>query len=327
MELDIDMVDGSVSGIGGGSVSGVIPQGFWSGDGLTLTTMREVTSPADPAESQQWRMAAVPLTKVEAEGRFTVSQLPDGRYYLFLYDSEKTLAVSEVFDIAESQNLEGIKFHHGNGRLLIHVVDARTNVRIPGARFTMSNDMQAGFFDKGLTPKKTGRIMTTDEEGQCIYDGLPNGRYKVKSEGYGYLLGQSDWANVTVGEQTELTVRLEPASLVRFDLKDTIREQITTDSVRIDCKVTDATSQALVRNISIWGEHDTHYVRVFLNASKDELSSVLNLPEGTFNIDYTIRTFGLVDGVQVGLGKTVAQDKVLVTCQTGQTVTIFVAGQ
>jgi len=327
MELDIDLVDGSVSGIGGGSVSGVIPQSFWSGDGLTLTTMREVTSPADTTESQKWRRAAVPLTKVETEGRFTVSQLPDGRYYLLLWDSEKTLAVSEVFDIAEAQNLEGLQFNHGNGRLLIRVVDARTNVRIPGARFTMSNDMEAGFFDKGLTQKKTGRIMTTNEEGQCLYDGLPNGRYKVKSEGYGYSLGQSDWADVTAGQQTELTVRLEPAAMVRFDLKDTIREQITADSVMISCKVTDATSHELVRDISIWGENDSHYARIFLSASKEELSSVLSLPEGTFNIEYTIRTRDVVDGAQVGMGKTVAQGKATVTCQAGQTATIVVAGQ
>ena len=327
MELDIDMVDGSVSGIGGGSVSSVIPQSFWSRDGLTLTAMLEVTSSADPAESQQWRRTAVPLTKVEAEGRFAVSQLPAGRYYLVLYDSDKTLAVSEVFDIAESQNLEGLQFNHGNGRLLIRVVDARTNVRIPSAQFTMSNDMQASFFDKRLTPRKTGRVMTTDEEGQCLYDSLPNGRYKVMSEGYGYSLGQSDWADVTVGQQAELIVRLEPAAMVRFDLKDTVREQITADSVMIGCKVTNATSHELVRNISIWGEYDSHYVRIFLSASKDELSSVLSLPEGTFNIEYTIQTRDVVDGAQVGLGKTVAQGKATVTCQVGQTATIVVAGQ
>jgi hypothetical protein len=51
------------------------------------------------------------------------------------------------------------------------------------------------------------------------------------------------------------------------------------------------------------------------------------LPEGTFNIEYTIRTFDPVNGAQVGPGKTVAQGKATVTCQVGQTATIIVDGQ
>jgi len=327
MELDIDMVDSSVSGIGGGSVSGVIPQSFWPRDGLTLTTMRKVASSADPVESLQWRRAAVPLTKVETEGRFTVSQLPTGRYYLFLWDSEKTLAVSEVFDIAESQNLEGIQFHHGNGRLLIRVVDTRTNVRIPSAQFTMTNDMQASFFDKRLIPRKTGRVMTTDEEGQCLYDGLPNGRYKVKSGGYGYSLGQSDWADVTESQQSELTIRLKSAALVHFEITDAVRAQIPTEKVIVNCKVTEAATEAVIKYRGLWSESDHHTIVISLSESADDTPSVLNLPEGTFRIDYTIRTFGSVDGAQVGLGKTVAQGKATITCQVGQTATIVVAGQ
>lgn len=327
MELDIDLVDGSVSGIGGGSVTGVIPQSFWPKDGLTLTTMREVTSSAVSGESLQWRRAAVPPTKVETEGRFTVSQLPAGRYYLFLWDSEKTLAVSEVFDITESQNLEGLQFHHGNGQLLIRVVDARTNVLIPSAQFTMTSDLQTSFFDKRLTPRKTGRVMTTDEEGKCLYDGLPNGRYKVKSRGYGYLLGQSDWADVTESQQSELTIRLESAALVHFEITDAVRAQIPTEKVIVNCKVTEAATEAVIIHRSLWSESDHHTIVMPLSESADDTPSVLNLPDGTFSIDYTIRTFGSVDGVQVGMGKTVAQGKATVTCQVGQTTTIVVDGQ
>lgn len=327
MELDIDLVDGSVSGIGGGSIGGVIPQLFWSGEDMTLVAMRQVTSSEDPTESQQWRRTAMPLTKVETEGRFTVSELPAGRYYLVLYDSDKTLAVSEVFDIAESQNLEGLQFHHGNGRLLIRVVDARTHVRIPSAQFIITNDLQTSFFDKRLTPRKTGRVMTTDEEGKCLYDGLPNGRYKVKSRGYGYSLGQSDWADVTENQQSELTIRLESAALVHFEITDAVRAQIPTEKVIVNCKVTEAATEAVIKHRSLWSESDHHTIVMSLSESTDDIPSVLNLPEGTFSIDYTIRTFGSVDGAQVGLGKTVAQGKATVTCQVGQTATIVVAGQ
>lgn len=327
MDLDIDVGDGSVSGIGGGSVGGVVHQVFRSTEGLSLTAMRQVTSPEDKATQEEWRRAAVPVATVGTDGQFIVTQLPAGQYYLVLNNSEKTLGISDIFKIAESDHLNGIFFHHGNGQLLIRVVDARTGHQIPDALFSITNHLQANFFDKRHVRDKTERNMTTDDDGQRLYDGLPNGRYRVKADGYGYFFGQSTWADVTEDQQTELIVRLEPAALVSFDLTDAVREQITTDKVIVSCKVTKTTTQTVVEHRSLWGESDHHNILMSLFEPEDNIYSVLHLPEGTFTIDYTVQTIVLVDRAQVGPSKKVAQGKATVTCQLGQTSTIVVAGQ
>lgn len=203
-------------------------------------------------------------------------------------------------------------------------MDARTGRQIPNALFSITNHLQAKFSDKRYAQDRT---MTADENGQRLYDGLPNGRYRVKADGDGYFLGQSAWADVTEDQQTELIVRLEPAALVRFDLTDAVREQITTDKVIVSCKVTETTTQALVKHRSLWGESDHHSILMSLSEPEDNVYSVLHLPEGTFSIDYTIQTIVLVDRVQVGPSKKVAQGKTTVTCQLGQVATIVVAGQ
>ncbi len=55
MELEIDVSEDSVSGIGGGSVSGVVPEVLRSREGLSLTAMRQVTSPEDTVAPEEWR--------------------------------------------------------------------------------------------------------------------------------------------------------------------------------------------------------------------------------------------------------------------------------
>jgi len=291
--------------------------------------MRQVTSPEDTVAPEEWRRTAVPVVKVGTDGRFVVTQLPSGQYYLVLNNSEKTLAISDIFKIAESEHLAGLHFHYGNGRMLIRVVDAGTDHPIPNALFSIMNHLQAKFRDKrhAYVRDRSNRIMTVGEGGQCLYDGLPKGRYQVKADGYGYFLGQSAWADVTEGQQTELTVRLEPAALVHFDLADAVRKQITKNEVLVSCKVKDMATQALVRNMNFWGEYDSHHIRISLSESVDDVPSVLNLPEGTFNIDYTVRTMDVLDGVQVGPSKKVAQGKTTVTCKLRQVATIVVAGQ
>jgi hypothetical protein len=58
-----------------------------------------------------------------------------------------------------------------------------------------------------------------------------------------------------------------------------------------------------------------------------DLPSLLNLPEGTFSIDYTVQTMDMLNGAQVGPSKKVADGKTTVTCQLGQVATIVVAEQ
>jgi len=328
MELDIDLSEGSITGIGGGSVSGVVPDPFRSGEGLRLTAMRQVTTPADPTAQEEWRPATAPAVKVETEGQFAVSELPPGRYYLILWDSDRTLAISDIFEVAESDRLDGLTFHHGNGRLHIRVVDARTGERIPGALFSLKNHLHAGFFDKHHVPDYSERPMAVGEEGECLYDGLPDGQYQVKAQGYGYLLGESAWADVSGAQEAELLVKLEPAALVRFELTNAVRAQIPTEKVILSCKVTEAATQTVVNYRTVRGESEHYTIVMPLSEPVNDLYSVLHLPEGTFTFDYTVRTFDLVDGVQVDPGQTVvAQGKTTVTCQLRQVTPIVVAGE
>jgi protocatechuate 3,4-dioxygenase beta subunit len=329
MELDIDMIENSIGGIGGGSVSGVVPEVLRPWEGLSLVVMRQVTSPEDVEAPEQWRHTAVPAVEVGSNGRFEVAQLAPGRYYLVLSSSERTLAISDIFEMTESEDLTGLYFHYGNGRMLIRVVDAGTNHPIPNAMFTVMNHMQTNFRDKRHAKDQdgSGQIMVVGEDGQCVYEDLPKGRYQVKADGYGYFLGQSAWVDVGADEKAELTIKLKPTAVVRFELTDTMLAQITKSDVLIYCKVTDVTTQALVKNMNLWGEYDSHHIRMSPSESVDDVFSVLDLPEGTFDIEYTVQLMNMVNRAQVGPSVKVAQGKTTVTCQPGQMTTIVVAGQ
>ena len=327
MELNIDLADSSISGIGGGSFSGMIPEMFRSRENLRLRTMRLVTSSENGQTSQEWQPVIAPAANVAEDGQFELRQLQEGQYYLVLRDSDRTLARSEVFDIAESGDLDGVGFHYGNNKVLIHVVDAKTGNPIPNALFQIASQMQASFYDKRHTPGEVEGPMAVDENGLCLFDGLPDGAYQVKAQAQGYFLGESEWLDIAADQQTELLVRLEPAAMVFFEFAKAVLERATANRVIVSCKVTKPDTQTVVKYRSLWSESDHHSAVISLSESGDDTYSSLNLPEGTFDIEYTVRTLNVVDRVQVGPSQTVAEGKTTVTCQLGEPVTIVVTGQ
>ena len=327
MELDIDLADSSVSGIGGGSISGVIPETFRLREGLRLRAMRQAPSGENQDAPQEWQPVLVPAVNVGADGQFEVTELPDGQYYLMLWDSQKTLATSEIFEIVESAALDSIGFHYGNNKVLIRVVDSKTGNPIPDALFKIADQMQASFYDKRHTPGEGEGPMAVEQDGLCLFDGLPDGAYQVKAQAQGYFLGESEWLDIAANQQTELFVRLQPAARVFFELADTVLEQVTANRVIVSCKVTESGTQTVVKHQSLWSESDHHSAVISLSEPGYDTYSSLNLPAGAFDIDYTVRTLNVVDRVQIGPSRTIAQDKTTVTCQLGKPVTIVVSGQ
>ena len=323
MDLDIDLLVDSISGAGGGSISGVVPGVFQFNEGLSLSVMQLLNSSENDID-EKWKLDTVPDSKIEADGSFMISHVPEGQYYLVLGDAEKTLAISEFFEMAGENHIDGINFHHGNGSLLLRVIDARTGHRIPNAMFSLTNDLQTPFMDQTYVLDDTYQTMTTDENGRCSYAGLPKGRYQAMAFGYGYLAGQSEWANVADGRETELAVRLEPAALVRFELSDAVKEKVTTSQVLISCRVTDTTTRDVVKHKWLYGESEYHAVLMSLSEPVDDIQSILHLPAGTFEIVYNVMTMEMVNRAQVGGGENVARGSETVTCQTGQTTYIFV---
>jgi hypothetical protein len=327
MELDIDLAEDSVSGIGGGAASGVIPEIFRSREKLKLTTMRQVTSGENADVPQQWRPLVGSVANLTEDGQFELAQLQTGRYYLTLWDSERTLAVSEIFDIAESGDLDGIGFNYGDNKVLIHVVDAKTDSPISGAMFRIANDVQTSFSDKRHYPTEGGGTMTVNQGGLCLFDGLPDGMYQVRAQAQGYFLGESDWLAVAADQQAELSIRLQPAAQVSFELTDALVEQIAANRVHISCKVTESGTQTVVKERTLWRESDYHSAAISLSDPGDTTYSSINLPEGTFDIEYTVRSLNIVDRVQVGPSQTVARGEATVTCQIGKPATIVVTGK
>ena len=177
--IDIDFGDGSVSGN--------IPGRFLEYGELQISARRFAENPVKREGIQQnWEYGG--QGKIDSKGNFEFQNLRPGRYYLTLNASNETLAISDLFELAESQHLENITFITGSGKLLIHITDAETGQDISQAGFTIKNDMDASFYSKKLVPKGKSYGMATDERGWAEYADLPKGRYIVWGQLAGYLI-------------------------------------------------------------------------------------------------------------------------------------------
>jgi hypothetical protein len=198
------------------------------------------------------------------------------------------LGVTDVFDLAESEQLEGIVFNLGTGTLQIHVVDADTLYGIPNVIFTIRNDLEAIFYSKEFVLEDKKSRMVTDDGGIVEYPNLPKGRYAVWVQMPGYLTKKSDWVNLSDGETRKVTVPVERAAIVNFEIPEELKKRINADTVYLRCQVTNISTNELVPMVSAYGEDEEHTVWLLPEEYAAQRQNTINLPKGRYEIRYRL---------------------------------------
>jgi hypothetical protein len=234
-----------------------------------------------------------------------------------LSDRQRTLGITDVFDLSESGHKQGVQFHTGNGRLNIRVVDAGTGQGIAGAVTNLANDLQWPFEVRRLADGAS--LARTDAQGSISYDQLPSGRYEVACYAFGYLRVASDLTQVWDGSSAHVVMALSPAAMAAFELSDRLARRVDTDSVAVCCRVTDlATGEAIPAGAGVYASEE-HSVTISLKEPHATEPSLLHLPEGKYRIDYSVRPY---DTVQRIMKASFHEGTVTVELTTGRITTI-----
>jgi len=315
-DLDLDL--------GAGSISGSVPASLKGQEGLRISIRRWVEHPAPDHQGivNSWENAhqANRATQIDADGSFRCSGLRASRYYLVLSDKMSVRGITDIFETGESQDLQGVTFQTGQGQLDIHILDAQTGQGIDAARFTVQNDLEWSFWDRRDTSDGRSSRMVTNAQGAALYEGLPAGRYQVSAWTRGYLPATSDFIALGGAKIQSVTVALTTAAMATFDLSEGLRGRVETDSIRIECHVTDLNSGQLV--LSQRGGHtsEEHAVSISLERPESTTGSALHLPEGRYRIDYALRPYNTVKRV---VEMAFYEGTVTVELTTGQTQTVL----
>jgi len=279
IELDINLGDGSIGG--------KIPKQFEGMDKLRILCKRWVPKKPDkdillPAN---WEYAG--QARIESEGKFTCPNLRAGRYYLLILSIDgETLSITDDFELGESEHIDNVTFKTGKGTLQINAVDADTSQGISSTSFYIRNDLEATFYSKKLVPEGGRSGMITDDNGRAEYSTLPDGNYVVWAQILGYLPSESEWVKVSDGEITPVTISLEPAAVVRFELDSELQKRITSEYIYLRCRVSNVKTGDIVPMLIFYGERAEHMV--WLAPETVRRQPDLYLPEGQYQIEYRL---------------------------------------
>ncbi len=277
VEIDIDFGDGSVSG--------EIPQRFMKRENFQIMAQR--WAPKEPRDyillPRNWEYEE--YARIDSEGKFTLPNLRAGRYYLLLSSDRETLCITDLFELGESEHIDNMTFNIGKGALEINVVDADTSQGISSTSFSIRNDLEASFYSKKWVPEGQRGVMVTDDNGRAEYSALPDGNYVVGAIALGYLTGESEWVKVSDDEITPVTISLEPAAVVRFELDSELQKWITGEYIYLRCQVSNTKTGDILNSRREDAEH-----MVWLTPEDASIyrQPVLNLPEGQYQIEYRL---------------------------------------
>jgi hypothetical protein len=199
-----------------------------------------------------------------------------------------TLGITDAFDLGESEHMDNVTFNTGDGTLQINVIDADTSEGIADAVFYIRNDLEAVFFRKQLAPEGSRYGMTADGKGWAEYPALPDGNYVVWTEAPGFLPAESEWVKVHDVQTKSVTISLEPAAVVRFELDTVVKERITGEYVYLRCRVTNARTRELVPMLALYGESAEHMVWLRPEKISIRRQPGLKLQKGTYQIEYRL---------------------------------------
>jgi RNA polymerase sigma factor (sigma-70 family) len=270
---------------GDGSIKGKIPVQYRNYENLRLLAGRCQNRETDTGLFSD--TSRIVEAKIDSEGNYDYDNLSSGQYYLQLDSAGQTLAISDAFELGESQHLENISLKSGSGILRIQFVDAQTGQVIPNAHFRLQNEYGANFYLKKLTDKNN-RIVT-NSEGMNDFTELPAGKYTVRSLAPGYLMCQSDFFQVNNDNITPAKIDLTAACIIQFELSNQIKSKITSKTAYLICQVTNLSTQTLVpvEDIYFYGLEE-HLVWLINPDDTAKLNSSLNLPPGQYKIRYSL---------------------------------------
>ena len=281
--LDVDF--------GAGSISGTIPSAFRHTKGLRVRVQRwamEVYYGSASTVEGYWKghSRAGETNEIQAGGRFTCPGLSAGQYHLVLMEAERTLAITDELSLGESEQLAGIRFRTGDGRLALEITDAVSGAGIPAAQFMIANEFDWPFMDKQHVTEGQ-YAMVTDDQGRMTFHGLPPGQYRVFAKAAGYLWGTTARVQANTGATTTVTLALAPAALVDFTLSARWQEALDTDSVWVKCSVTDLSTNTPVPSQSGPRSRNTHDVSMPADGLTPP-AALLHLPPGHYRLDYQL---------------------------------------
>jgi outer membrane lipoprotein-sorting protein len=315
-DLDLDL--------GAGSIGGSVPASLKGQEGLRISIRRWVEHPAPDHQGivNSWENAhqAKRATQIDADGSFRCGGLRAGRYHLVLSYKMRVRGITDIFEMGESQDLQGMTFQTGQGQLDIRILDALTGQGLDAARFTVQNDLELRFWDRREVSDGRGSRMVTNAQGAALHEGLPPGRYQISAWAHGYLPTTSDFIALGSAETRSVTVALANAAMATFDLSADLRTRVKTDSVLIKCRVTDLNSGQLVLSQKASGTSNQHGVSISLEQPESTIGSALHLPEERYRIDYALRPYNTVERV---LEMSIYEGTVTVELTTGQTQAIL----
>jgi RNA polymerase sigma factor (sigma-70 family) len=273
---------------GDGVVKGKIPAQYLTCENLQLLAAhcRNKGTDSGPFSGHRKMLPG----KIDSEGNYECSGLCSGWYYLQLYTPEQTLAVSEAFEMGESQHIENIPLKSGTGVLGIHCVDSETGQNIANAAFGIENECGVMFRSKKLT-NDNDWFMKTDDHGMAEFPELPPGKYFVRAQASGYLVCQSELLTVNNSNITPVTVYLTAVCAVRFELSEQMKSKITKNNAYLIFRVTDLVTQKLIPMDGIYalyfGENHLVWLKKESN-TKDNVNALLTLPPGRYEIQYSL---------------------------------------
>jgi RNA polymerase sigma factor (sigma-70 family) len=227
--------------------------------------------------------------EIDSQGNYTCQGLHAGRYYLLLEASGQTIAVSDVFELGESQQIENIPLKSGTGRLQIHCVDSETGQDIAGAYFSISNEFGASFHFRKLAEEKDWR-MKVNSMGMAEYPDLPAGKYRIKALAVSYPACQSDFFIVNNDTATSATISMDAGAVVRFELSEQVKPLITTKIAYLLCQITNLDTQESVPGTDLYhfGLPNEHLIFLYSKDAPKPVDSPLNLPAGHYEIQYRL---------------------------------------
>jgi hypothetical protein len=219
-----------------------------------------------------------------------------------------------------SQELRGVTFRTGQGRLDVHIVDAQTGRGIDAARLAVTNDLEWRFWDGREAPDGRRSRTWTDAQGTAAHQDLPAGRYQVTAWALGYLPARSEFVALDGTGVQAVTVELAPAAMATFEFSETLRRQVETDSIYVECHITDLDSGQEVPSLIRGRTSDVYEVSISLAPSEYTLGSVLHLPAGRYRIDYELRPYNTARRV---IEMPFHKGTITAELTTGQVQTIF----
>lgn len=269
--------------LAGLTLQGQLPAVYRDREDLRLTVRRwSEDVEAERRIAGQWinDHRAGRAVEITPEGIYTCRRMESGQYYLILRHEGKNLAITDTFELSPSRTTPEPGFRTATGSVCVRVVDALSRKPVMGAACVMANE--------GQWPSGQGRA---NDRGEIDFVELLHGRYQATVTAPRYLPMQSEWISINSDSTAQSTVLLHPAAMATFVLSERLKARIGTSHVVIRCRVTDLVSDNIVLPLSPWDDDIEHGTSMPLFGEADETASLLELPAGSYRLEYRVRPY------------------------------------